>query len=242
MSGPLPGGQQLADDLEARRQADPDDGASRERAFRFRKATYGSSKIKKRLAAAQHDKCCYCEGRFTAFAPGDVEHFRPKTCVQQLFGHPLCYPGYFWLAYDWENLLFACIICNRSAKKSQFPLEDPNARLSGPADPFAQENPMLINPLIEDPGHHIRFEHGRPIAITERGQLTIDVLKLDRGELKYERLTQLKHVQALIDIISLAVAAGDEVFRQSAQDELDFLASPEGPFSALVRGRLAEQG
>lgn len=54
-------------------------------------------------------KCAYCEAPTTTVAHGDVEHFRPKSV-------------YWWLAYCWDNWLFACQICNQSYKRDQFPV------------------------------------------------------------------------------------------------------------------------
>ncbi|MBI1786101.1 MAG: hypothetical protein HYR60_00930, partial [Acidobacteria bacterium] len=42
-------------------------------------------------------------------AHGDVEHFRPKSV-------------YWWLAYCYDNHLYACQICNQVFKKDRFPV------------------------------------------------------------------------------------------------------------------------
>src|SRR5207244_3555440 len=59
-----------------------------------------------------HKKCAYCEGKVSGHFPLDAEHYRPKKEVTEgrtrLGGHP----GYFWLAYEWYNLLLACRDCN----------------------------------------------------------------------------------------------------------------------------------
>jgi hypothetical protein len=84
-------------------------------------------------------KCAYCERRMDGYY-GDAEHFRPKGAVKNLdlAGRPrpiLCrvpslsregqieisHPGYFWLAYDWRNLVPACPSCNSgTGKKERF--------------------------------------------------------------------------------------------------------------------------
>src|SRR5215468_8122036 len=69
------------------------------------------------------NKCAYCEEKLSG-QPGDVEHFRPKgrvcdaTFRQVFIDHPrwgrnIAHPGYYWLAYDWDNLLPSCADCNR---------------------------------------------------------------------------------------------------------------------------------
>jgi len=91
------------------------------RKFQFEKSVYGHKTVKTALAKAQFEKCCYCEGEFRAHVAGDVEHYRPKGAISTTAGK--VYPGYYWLAYLFENLYFACPDCNGYRKRSQFPLE-----------------------------------------------------------------------------------------------------------------------
>jgi hypothetical protein len=78
---------------------------------------------------AQHDKCAYCESRIPHVYPGDVEHYRPKTAVRRVretkkgtFAREAqSRPGYWWLAYSFENFLVSCFWCN-NAKGTQFPV------------------------------------------------------------------------------------------------------------------------
>ena len=70
-----------------------------------------------------HGKCVYCETNVAASHPGDIEHWRPKNRVTHESGRTIeietedgstvQHPGYYWLAYEWRNLLFACEDCNR---------------------------------------------------------------------------------------------------------------------------------
>jgi len=53
--------------------------------------------------------------------------YRPKGAVQQAPGQKKEYPGYYWLAYDWNNLLFICTACN-TKKRELFPLTDSKGR------------------------------------------------------------------------------------------------------------------
>jgi hypothetical protein len=71
---------------------------------------------KELLHKYQNGKCCFCERRRDAKLEADVEHFRPKLKVTENAGHP----GYWWLAYEWSNLLFACKACNSGHKKTIF--------------------------------------------------------------------------------------------------------------------------
>lgn len=74
---------------------------------------------KKQLIAESNGKCAYCEANTKIVAHGDVEHYRPKSV-------------YWWLAYTYDNYLYACQICNQSYKGDNFPLADPNKGMPGP--------------------------------------------------------------------------------------------------------------
>ena len=87
-----------------------------------------------------HGKCAYCEQVVTGDQHGDVEHYRPKGAVtdaenQTVYvvvdGQHRAHPGYYWLAYDWKNLLPACIRCNQLSKSSGGELIGKGNRFSG---------------------------------------------------------------------------------------------------------------
>ena len=136
----------------------------------------------------QHGKCAYCE-QYKNGDFGCVEHYRPKGG----FGSPLQKPGYYWLAYDWQNLLFSCSECNTSYKRNLFPLVNDNARDIEHRD-ISNEEPTIINPATTDPGEHIEFSEFiiRPKLIdgqeSLQGKTTIGVFRLnDRKDLKERR-------------------------------------------------------
>jgi uncharacterized protein (TIGR02646 family) len=62
---------------------------------------YKEKTVREVLKKMCYGKCAYCESRITTIYNGDIEHFRPKG-------------SYYWLAADWENLLFACPFCNQT--------------------------------------------------------------------------------------------------------------------------------
>src|ERR1019366_2514040 len=87
---------------------------------------YGSEDVKKSLKSCQHNKCCYSEAKFVRdYVP--VEHFRPKSAIAQQGSSKKQYPGYYWLAYEWSNLLL-CKPGINSNKKDYFPLLDAHTR------------------------------------------------------------------------------------------------------------------
>lgn len=175
------------------------DHARGESSFTFDRDVYGHVEVKAALRGAQHDKCGFCESKVSHVAFGDVEHFRPKAAYRRTRGEALISPGYFWLAYEWTNLLFACEPCNRRYKGSLFPLVDEATRVRTPTDDLGQETPMFIDPTAEDPTTHIGFREEFPYAIggSARGEATWRALGLDRAELAERRRERLETVRLL---------------------------------------------
>jgi hypothetical protein len=151
------------------------------------------------------EKCAYCETTITSNQPGDVEHFRPKgRVIDEHFKPipvkhpkkgPMNHPGYFWLAYDWWNLLPSCIDCNRYrkhegvdgdtvgvGKADRFPLENEKDRACVP-ETVVGEKALLIDPSAVDPADHLEFQpDGRIKAKTALGSKTLEIFGLNRRE------------------------------------------------------------
>jgi hypothetical protein len=109
--------------------------SNQSKAFKFR--AYKSPTVVEALNKLLSYKCAYCESKYGATAPVDVEHFRPKggyfvlDTTKKSAGKKsskknsnsaepklkLKKPGYYWLAAVWENLLPSCIDCNRERKQ-----------------------------------------------------------------------------------------------------------------------------
>jgi len=73
----------------------------------FQAAFWKTAKVQ--LIEESGGKCAYCEANTDVVAHGDVEHYRPKSI-------------YWWLAYTYDNYLYACQICNQSYKGDHFPV------------------------------------------------------------------------------------------------------------------------
>ncbi len=121
-------------------------------------------KYKHIFAAAQYNKCAYCERKTTGHY-GDVEHYRSKAAITTLSDDPKDWGivieplnnvkgrkfepysniGYWWLAYNWNNWLFACTICNSAYKLSLFPLQNRILPITKGVE--LQETPLLLNPF-----------------------------------------------------------------------------------------------
>jgi uncharacterized protein (TIGR02646 family) len=128
--------------------------------FEFDGEIYGPKEVKDQLKDEQFNKCCFCENKdFDDIAHGDVEHFRPKGAfAKDATVKGFLRPGYYWMAYEWENLFYSCQICNQSFKKNYFPLTDEIKRAKTHKDklePLAVT--LLLDPGKENPELHIGF-------------------------------------------------------------------------------------
>lgn len=160
------------------------------------------------LQKAQHNKCCYCE-RKRERSEIDVEHFRPKGAVKQARGLVELYPGYYWLAYSWDNLYLACKPCNTGCKGTLFPLADENrrSRWHEDANTVVNEEPLFIDPGFEDPSDHLRYNRDAPEAKTRKGTTTIRELGLaseKRPLLLEARLEKVRDLEYLCKVIEAA--------------------------------------
>lgn len=165
-------------------------------ALKPRRSIYAARDVKQQLQADQHHKCAYCETCFVHSSPGDVEHYRPKAGYRQTAIGRVQGPGYYWLAYDWQNLLFACEDCNRTRKRQLFPLHsDPAGRARTHHDDLTQETPLLLNPAATDPAAHLIFTDEVVQPLTPQGQASIAAYALNRVALLADRRERLRHLR-----------------------------------------------
>lgn len=171
------------------------------------------------LRKLYHNKCAYCECE--EFKP-DVEHYRPKKRVTgaQRNNH-----GYYWLCYEWSNLLPACSACNsRSGKWNKFPVL--GRRVSRP--PFSSngfldfpkcradreyllsERPGILHPEVDEPENYFELKWNGQLSPLDgnsgRGFLTLKTCDLNRGNLLFAR-------KAIIDDIIRGLKSAFVLFR-----------------------------
>lgn len=207
---------------------------------------YKGADVKEQLWLDHHGKCVYCECRLNGDY-GHVEHFRPKRGYTIPPSNVLITPGYYWLAYDWSNLLLSCSKCNISFKANHFALEDESKRNIKKRD-ISGEAPLLINPVAEDPSDHIEFHQhiAAPKLIggvaSRKGSHTIELLQLNlRADLvdnrrrvweQYEYWKKVERVaQVLIDTGTDAVCG--QALLDLAADSLSKMADADAEYSAM---------
>lgn len=135
------------------------------------KFKYRDKEIKAQIKKETHDKCAYCESKITHVSPGDIEHIIPKSYCKELI-------------FEWTNLTLSCEQCNRTRKRDYYNPKEP-----------------LINPYIDNPSQHLM---ALGVFITHRpgdkkGELTEQILELNRKELIERRTERLKSLVNLAD-------------------------------------------
>ncbi len=208
------------------------------RSFTFDSKIYGHKTVKEALIRAQHDKCFLCESKITHVAYGDVEHFRPKAGYRQTAADDLHKPGYYWLAYEWGNLFFACQLCNQQFKKNLFPLADPSARAASHKDELDGEEPLFIDPSADDPELSISFRREVPFPVKgdPRGRATITELGLDRLKLNERRLELYEMLKTLYEIARMKPPLPES---GEARRLLDRAAEDSAEYAGMARAALA---
>jgi uncharacterized protein (TIGR02646 family) len=119
-------------------------------------------------------KCAFCE-RKVEISAGRIEHFRPKS-------------QYVDLTFDWNNLLYACEVCNNAENKgNKFPLDCDGSQL-------------LIDPTDEDCDiyQYLEFYWDKEAQLAhvngkdKRGKVVAEILSLNRTDLIQYRSGNLK--------------------------------------------------
>jgi uncharacterized protein (TIGR02646 family) len=166
----------------------------------FDRKIYGATDVKERLETIFNHKCAYCECNISLGAHYDSEHFRPKIY-------------YYWLGYEWTNLLLACQKCNRDYKGIQFPIVDERNKLVQPLidkanklkkedchiESLESEGRLLLHPALDNPKIHLKFlKNGRVEGLTPKGEASIAVYGLDRDELVKHRKRIIRKIREFI--------------------------------------------
>lgn len=146
-----------------------------------------------RLVKLYSNKCACCER--SRGEELQVDHYRPKKARQNkdaTYNHS----GYYWLTYEWSNLMPLCSSCNQS-KSNYFPLKDEVKRVIyhthqlayKPKELYIHEEPLFINPEIDlQPERHFKYlPNGEVEGRTDEGKAMVKFYKLDNRTKRRER-------------------------------------------------------
>lgn len=220
---------------------DPASYHSGKKILKFDSNIYGAQDVKAALIKTQFGKCCFCESKIVHISYGDVEHFRPKGAWRQSKEDQLTRPGYYWLAYTWDNLLLACQLCNQRFKGNTFPLLTIARRIHTPSQNIAQEDPEFINPYHEDPDLYIKYRGDTPYSVNnnQRGTSTITSLGLRRKALRERRLAVLEPLKLIYQLATGQIPCSP-ADKMRAEEILEDFTSPQAEYSAAVKSSLED--
>jgi uncharacterized protein (TIGR02646 family) len=216
--------------------------------FTINESIYRHPTVKTALIDMQSEKCCFCEANVKATSDGDVEHFRPKKAIFDQKQNGLKWPGYFWLSYEWSNLMFSCQNCNQREKKNHFPLRSEKTRANPRKMNCSKERPLFIDPSDpkDNPAKYIGFKGGIPVAINGnlRGYTTIKRLGLGRSSLNNLRKDKLTALHALEKLLVIAENGNDEEVTKECKKEFVKLirvyADSSSPFAGMTRSNYGQ--
>lgn len=157
------------------------------------------------LRVANFDKCMYCESKISHIDYANIEHIKPKAPDQ--------YPE---LICTWENLGYVCSRCNTNKSEK-----------------YVETTPY-IDPYSEDPSEHI-FVFGTflfPKNGSERGELTISDIKLNRLELIEKRKDRIEEV---VKAIIACFRTQNQDLRRNALEEIKKEALPDKEYSFVIK-------
>ncbi len=205
--------------------------------------------VQPELYKRQFYKCCYCEFKEQQ-KYNDVEHYRPKAEADRKPGSSAGH-GYWWLAWTWQNLLFSCPTCNRSYKRTQFPLAHGSTALAATIAPPGGEKSLLLDPAGKiDPLDHIQFcliprgklSRWEPIPKngSTLGERTIRVVGLDRPDLldHYNQHVEVMVMPVVSRIETVLTSNNRKSICTSWGKETRWLLNSRFPFAALSHDAL----
>ncbi len=201
-----------------------------------------------------HGKCAFCEQKIYSNQHVDIEHFRPKGGIKDENNKPIQidddgetidHPGYYWLAYDWRNLLPSCVLCNQPSsdhsegpigKRNYFPVKDFRACRPGEEE---QEEPLLLHPVFRDPKDHLRVdETGVLVALTKEGRKCIDILALNERNLPKDRRDKYLEVRDKVGALYLELAT-DKHSNKAVRLKKDIRDIKKGAYEYCAAARKA---
>jgi uncharacterized protein (TIGR02646 family) len=195
---------------------------------KIKQPIYGNPTVVDKLKKIYLNKCAYCE---SLEPEPEVEHYRPKKRVTGLPTHP----GYYWLCYEWSNLMPSCHDCNKSATKgNHFPVSGPGrvvapTTLGGVIDEthnrldsvtlIVTEIPLLLNPEIQgyDPFNYfiidnigwLKPKNGHATLKYLQAEKTIEILRLNRDKLLLTvRKRAIRYYMKRLEAIALKYLTG----------------------------------
>ncbi|MDX0531515.1 AAA family ATPase [Sinorhizobium medicae] len=193
-----------------------------ERPPRLPNSILEESQLRHSLGRLFGNNCAYC-GTYVGTS-GAIDLFRPAQGAEGAKGE-VAFQHYCWLALDWANLYLACADCVRE-KRNRFPAS-PRGPVRATVSRLRRvEQGTLLDPCCDAPYEHLRItRNGQLVGRSPRGDLTIDILDLNRDDLVRRR------AEVVRNLLSPSTPLNEKI---------DALL-PDAPFSGVAWLTLLEQ-
>lgn len=191
-------------------------------------------------------RCVWCERLRDVSRELDVEHYRPKLAVTRWDGNPPLVsdeppaqlaigPGYWWLAFTWENYSLSCKACNQEWKRNFFPVREPRSVCVEGVEKI--EEPLLLDPSTPfKTGDHFSWSMDALMdGVSAEGQATIITCGLNRRRLVALRLKVALDVYVVLHDLCSGLCRQDVAAVHRGIGELALLGARTAEFAGMVR-------
>ena len=179
------------------------------------------SEILDELHSLFNNRCAYCESKvkrrkediskshYPNIPKGEDEnfsitsHFRPRSNAKGIDKSDASVDHYWWLSYEWNNFYLSCFRCYMN-KSNWFPLEGKRTDLLANYETtLKNEENLLIDPCIDNPLHHLGYDftYGTILPKSRKGQITIEILGLNRKVLVSRRSKAIKEESINLEFV-----------------------------------------
>jgi hypothetical protein len=191
-------------------------------------------------------KCAFCERIRDVNRELDVDHYRPKVKVTRWDGEPPLVsdtppkeveigPGYWWLAFSWENYALSCKECNAGWKRNLFPVREPRPSCEEGVE--RNEQPLLLDPStpFNTRDHFSWTVDAIMEGASHEGRATIITCGLNRAPLVAERLKVVRVVNRVLHDFISGLRRDDRAANLRGLGELALLGARSSEFAGMVR-------
>lgn len=201
-----------------------------------------------KLLEIHYNKCAFCEtGISIEESTAFLTHYRSPEL-------------YYWLIYEWTNLLPVCEEC-KLYEDSQFPIMNKHKRVKTPpedrtlwradSDIHLAEDPLIINPELDVPEKYIAIDRQgnlQPIKRNLRAASTITAYKINMGSSAVARHRIIREItqklyQAATDLLEETVRYPApysllQKYFEPVLTELNAMAAQRTPHAMLGKNML----
>ncbi|AMW99771.1 AAA family ATPase [Rummeliibacillus stabekisii] len=175
-----------------------------------------------------NNKCVFCESPLLDMNLM-VGYYRPVEGALNIINGEFSQQHYHWLNKEWSNTLILCFECNR-AKSNRFPLIGEFCSEYANDYELNKEKRLLINPSRDYPEKHFLYnKEGVIIPKTKKGEVTINVLNLNRYSLIKGRKKEFSNFNNLCKYFM------DKKYDVELLEEIIEQIKPEAPFAGIKR-------